>query len=64
VVDRGTTDKTTDVNWDQSIELTNQVSAETYSGSLGRSRYFDKEIGSNSILITNNFKFMVLNIAG
>lgn len=63
VIDRGIPDKKTGVICDQTIELTNQASAEKYPGPLRRIRYFDKETGNTLVFITNNFKLTALNIA-
>jgi len=63
VVDRGAPDKKTAVICDQAVVLTNQISAEKYTGMLRRIRYFDKETGNTLVFITNNFKLSALNVA-
>lgn len=56
-------DKTLGLRCDQIIKLTTYKSRKSYSESLRRVKYFDKEQGKTYIFLTNNFELPALEIA-
>ena len=63
VLERRITDKTKGVICDQTIVLTDPITATKYPEPLRRIRYFDEETGNVLVFLTNNFKLAPLTIA-
>lgn len=56
-------DRCSGVLSDQTIELSNQKSANRYPKHLRRINYFDSDTGNTLVFLTNNFKLTALNVA-
>ena len=56
-------DRSSGVFSDQTIELSNQKSANRYPKHLRRINYFDSDTGNTLVFLTNNFKLTALNVA-
>lgn len=56
-------DKTTGIKCDQTIRLKHQKVLVTYPENLRRLKYYDSEINTEFVFLTNNFETSALNIA-
>ena len=63
VIKQKLVDRCSGVLSDQTIELSNQKSANRYPKHLRRINYFDSDTGNTLVFLTNNFKLTALTVA-